>query len=248
MNEHVKDIPDPGVFISFERYLKHNRLKLSKEDKIKACLSASERVLSSLRGSHFFEKIRPAFIKVLRLLPENSMLFQVGTMLSRPGEFIRICITNITQEEIIHFLEEMNWPGSTGELYEILNNLSKFSDLIVLALDLGEIILPKVGIEISFLENKILKGEPKWKRFLNYLTDEKLSTQKKSEALLAYPGYIPETPDIAFWPINLQEASIFWGKGIFINKLDHFKIVYQHGFPLEVKAYLAVYQEWIKKT
>jgi len=141
MKENVKEIPLPGVFISFEKYLRKNRVKLSKEDKIKKCFSVSEKVLSSLRGKAFFEKIKPAFIKLLRLLPERAMLFQAGTMLSRPGEFIRICITNITPEEIIHILKEMDWPGSMEELYEILKKLLTFGDILVLALDLGETVL-----------------------------------------------------------------------------------------------------------
>jgi len=248
MWEHVNEVPAPGVFFSFEKYLRHNRLKLSKEDTIKKLLSASERVFSSLRGRYFFEKIRPAFAEALRLLPERAMLFQAGTMTSRPGEYIRICIQNITPEEIVTFLERMKWPGSLEELYTLLHTLSDFSGIIILALDLGEVILPKVGIEISFSEEKISKGEPKWKGFLNYLTDEKLSTQKKADALLTYPGYVLESSDKGFWPLNLQNASLFWGKSIFINTLDHFKIVYQKDCPLEAKAYLAVYQEWIKKA
>ncbi|MGV8121472.1 MAG: hypothetical protein AB2L14_17060 [Candidatus Xenobiia bacterium LiM19] len=248
MWEHVNEIPAPGVFFSFEKYLRQDRLKLSREDTIRQLLSASDRVFSSLRGRDFFKKIRPAFAEALRLLPERSMLFQVGTMASRPGEYIRICIQNITPEEIITFLEEMKWPGSLEELYTLLLTLSDFSGIIVLALDLGEVILPKVGIEISFSEDTTVKDEPKWKGFVNYLTDEKLSTQKKADALLTYPGYVLESSDKGFWPLNLQNASLFWGKSIFINKLDHFKIIYQKDCPLEAKAYLAVYQEWIKKA
>jgi hypothetical protein len=248
METHGKEILAPGVFISFERYLRHNRLKRSKEYTLQQVLSASARVFSSLRGRDFFATIGPAFAEVLRVVPEHAMVFQVGTMVSRPGDYIRLCIQNMSPEEIITFLETMKWPGSSEELHTLLCTLSDFSGDIVLALDLGKGILPKVGIEISFAEDKMPKGEPTWKGFLNYLVDEKLSTQNKADALLTYPGYILENPDRDFWPLNLQNASLFWGKSIFINRLDHFKIAYQKECPLEAKVYLAVYQEWLKKA
>jgi len=248
LDRPFKGVPAPGVFLSFERFMRHNRLRLSMKEKAERLLSASESVISSLRGRQFFDRIQPAFAEALRLLPEHSMLFQVGTMTSRPGEYMRICIQDITMEEIITFLEKMKWPGSFEELDALLRTLSDFSGSTVLALDLGEAVMPKVGVEISFQEDMISKKEPPWKGFLGYLADEGLCTRKKADALLEYPGHILQNPGQGFWPVSLQKASVFWGRSIFINRLDHFKVTYQKDCPLEAKSYLAVCQEWLKKA
>jgi len=248
LDRPVREVPAPGVFLSFERFMRHNRLKLSMKEKAERLLSASESVISSLRGRRFFDRIRPAFAEALRLLPEHSMLFQIGTMTSRPGEYVRICIQDMTSQDMITFLDGMKWPGSSEELHELADLLSGFCGSTVLALDLGESVLPKIGLEISFDEDDTAKGGPQWKEFLGYLTDEGLCTGKKADALLEYPGHILQNPGRSFWPANLRKASVFWGRSIFINRLDHFKVTYQKDCPHKAKAYLSVCQEWVKKA
>ena len=184
------------------------------------------------------------------ILPRKAGIFQLGLMMSRSLEAVRICLTGLNIDETIIFLKNMNWPGSTEKIRKILEKSLPMAHRFDIAIDIGETIYPKVGLEISFKEKYINKGSPKWVKFLNYLREEKLCTEKKAEALLKYPAYILDDPYILLftdlWPENLRNDPLK-RKSIFIKKLNHFKIVYEEKKPLTVKAYLAVHQTWKKK-
>ena len=246
IEENFGNIPDPGFFISLETYLKKNRSKISIGRKREIYSSITGQTMELLKGRLFWRKIKPTFEKAVELLPGRSMLFQVGVMLSRKVEAIRLCIRGLNSEGILEFLKGMDWSGSFEELKEILDTCLSFSDNIVLAVDLGERLFPKVGIEVNFGDRKVPQGKPEWSHFLKYLIKQKLCNPEKGKGLLAYPGY--QIQGVDFWPKNLLDASLFWGNSVFIRKLDHFKFVYQKDFPLEIKAYLAIYQNWLKKN
>ncbi|MBD2387082.1 hypothetical protein [Cylindrospermum sp. FACHB-282] len=173
------------------------------------------------------------------LLPKNAYVFQVGVMLARKSDAVRICIRNISPEEILNYLEQLNWSGSIEQLSIILNELSSLVTRIDLDLDIGEVISPKIGLECYF--EKQPKQEPKWQLFLDYLVDVGLCISEKRDALLEYPGYIRENSNQDLFPSNLLKISRIMGpqyEWIFLKGLHHIKVVFQSSESLQAKAYL----------
>lgn len=177
------------------------------------------------------------------LLPMRAYVFQIGVMLARKSEVVRICIRNISPEQILKYLTQINWSGSVSELKAILTKLSSLVERIDLDIDVGEVILPKIGLECYL--SKQPKLEPRWQLLLDYLVEPGLCIPEKRDALLAYPGYIRERSNQELWPSRLLKLSKFLGsqyESVFFRGIHHIKVVYQPNRLLEAKAYLSVNQ------
>ncbi len=175
------------------------------------------------------------------LLPTEAYVFQIGVMLARKSDLVRICIRNISPEQILDYLTQINWPGSVSDLKAILTKLSSLVERIDLDLDVGEFIFPKIGLECYL--SKQPKYEPRWQLFLAYLVETGLCIPQKRDALLVYPGCIRERSNGELWPSGLLKLSKFLGphyERVFFKGLHHIKVVYQPQIPLEAKAYLSV--------
>ncbi|MCA1995340.1 MAG: hypothetical protein LDL41_25330 [Coleofasciculus sp. S288] len=175
-------------------------------------------------------------------LPNEAYVFQIGVMLARSSDLVRICIRDISPDQLLEYLTQINWMGSTSELKVYLTQLSRLTDRIDLDIDVGEVIRPKIGLECYF--NKQPKFEPRWQSFLDYLVAMDLCLPKKREALLAYPGYTRERSkkEADLWPDHLLKLSRFLGskyERIFFRRVHHVKVVYQFDKLLEAKAYLS---------
>ena len=174
-------------------------------------------------------------------LPDGAYVFQVGTMLARETDAVRICIRGIAPEQVVPYLLEVGWSGSAEELKELVERLSGLVDRVDLDLDVGATVYPKIGLECYL--NMQPKFEPRWARFLNGLVEKGLCVPEKQKALLAYPGYNHERMNTDVWPKQLLTMSTLLGAhylSMIIRSIHHIKIVYQPEAPLQAKAYLAV--------
>jgi hypothetical protein len=120
-------------------------------------------------------------------------------------------------------------------------------DRVLLDIDVGETVSPKIGLECYFDGNRQPRREPRWGAFLNSLVLNGLCTADKRDALLAYPGYVDEHAHSVPWPSPLRRASqLLGGRSLstFVRSLHHVKIVYRPGEQLEAKAYLAGNHHW----
>lgn len=219
------------------------------------CLRAGEAggwingtALPLLRGEPLPALVEQKLLTAFEVLPEGAYVFQIGLMLARPVEAVRLCIRDIAPAQIPAYLSRLGWPGEVDHLAELITMLSQRVDRIDLDLDVGATILPKIGLECYFNHQAQPKFEPRWQAFLDLLVDQGLCQPAKREGLLAYPGYIRERANAALWPPHLRPTSSFLGEryeGIFFKGLHHIKIVYQPEKPLEAKAYLYVGQSWL---
>lgn len=172
-------------------------------------------------------------------LPNGVHVFQVGLMLARQSDAVRICLRGISPDQIIDYLSQIGWLGSTTELATLLAELSTHVERIDLDLDVVEAgVAAKIGLECYL--NVQPKYEPRWTSLLDYLVEIGLCLPQKQAALLTYPGYVREKNHRERWPSHLLKLSQFMGPNyetVLMRGLHHIKVVYQSDRAIEAKAY-----------
>lgn len=181
-------------------------------------------------------------------LPSGATISYVGGMLSRQTNAVRINLKGIPPEQIGDYLLEIGWSDPTDALPFLASTVSKFVDYIVLTVDIGDMILPKIGLE-CFLNQQLLI--PRWQLFLDYLVEEGLCVPAKREGLLAWSGFDSRNSRPDLWPSNLTWGDRFLNStavSVFWRTINHIKIVYQPSKTLEAKAYLAFGHTWLDRN
>ncbi|MDJ0713520.1 MAG: hypothetical protein QNJ54_04790 [Prochloraceae cyanobacterium] len=199
----------------------------------------TQNALKVLLDRDISPQVERQLFKCIDLLPSEAYVFQIGVMLSRKSDLIRVCIRNISPKQILEYLTKINWQGSLKPLKELLDKISSFAERIDLDIDVGESVRPKIGLECYF--NRQPKFEPRWQLLLDYLVENNLCIPEKRDSLLAYPGYIRQKDRQDLWPSNLLKLSQLLGakyERIFFTGLHHIKLTYQQSKTLEAKAYL----------
>ncbi|UKO96709.1 hypothetical protein [Nostoc sp. UHCC 0870] len=182
----------------------------------------------------------------MNCLPSNSHITYIGAMLSRSDKAIRIVTSEIRPEQLPEYLERIGWMYSIDKLQSVISDLSAFVDYICLSFDVGESILPRIGLECHL--SKMPKYETRWQLFLDYLVKNRLCTVPKRNAILDWPGFCQEKSHPELWPENLKWGDSFLGTkalSIFARKISHIKIVYEHDSLVEAKAYLWFGHTWL---
>ena len=199
--------------------------------------------LNLLQNQEISGVIKTKILNCINSLPAEAYVFQIGVMLARKSEVVRLCIRNIAPEDILNYLSAINWNGSVEALQEKLAKISTYAERIDLDIDVGESVLPKIGLECYLSMQP--KFEPKWQLFLDYLVATGFCLKEKRDSLLAYPGYIGQRQNPAYWSDDLRKISSFLGSGyetVFFKGLHHIKLTYKESKFLEAKAYLYVSQ------
>lgn len=202
-----------------------------------------------LRGYALSSTVEQKLFQCVNALPADVYVFQVGLMLARQSEMLRICLRGISPEQIIEYLSQIGWSGSIDNLKILLQELSTYTERIDLDLDVDEGgVAAKIGLECYLpLQPKF---EPRWISFLDYLVKIGLCLPQKQEALLTYPGYVREKQHRDMMPSHLLKVSQFLGKNyenVFMRGLHHIKVVYQSEQAIEAKAYCWVTHSLLSK-
>jgi hypothetical protein len=147
----------------------------------------------------------------------------VGVMLSRHTGSVRLVFDGVNAATF-ELLEDL---GATGvpELAAIARRLASLADVINVAIDLGDSIDPRIGLECKIAEN-VRMDRGRWNRLLDYLVSLECCTESNRDAVLRWPGGSVER-----LPHLVLPAAV-------VRKISHFKIVRQPGAALEAKAYL----------
>ncbi len=238
------DVPVPSIFFAPQPNGQMDDIEVAGEPNAEGCLATVERTIRLLSGG----EPPPRMLEgCFRALSSDEKVFQVGLMLSRGEDTVRLCIRLRSVERIMEYLTVVGWPGDEADLRGVLELLARSVDRVALAIDVGDAVRPKIGLECSFAGNRQPRREPRWDAFLDSLVLNGLCTSDKREALLAYPGYVDEATRDMPWPAALRQASqLLGGRSLstFVRSLHHVKIVYRPGDPLEAKAYLAGNHHW----
>lgn len=181
-------------------------------------------------------------------LPTGAVNTHLGAMLSRSAQAVRLNLAGLPTEQIPDYLSAIGWQDPTAQFPPLLSTLSRHvENLHILAIDVGERVLPRIGLECYFSHQP--KQEPRWQTFLDYLVEQELCTAAKAEALLQWPGAIQAGQGNPDWPENLSLGDRFFGSqagSAFVRWINHIKLVYTPGYPLEAKAYPTFKHCWVE--
>jgi hypothetical protein len=233
-------IPAPSVFLG------SNDLRppasANRDEMPPRCEWLTGAALPLLMGSAVDPAVERQIARCLNLLPPEAFVFQVGVMLARASEIVRLCVRGIRSEQIAPYLESLSWTGSRAALEDLLTQFGPLTGRIDLDLDVADRIMPKIGLECYPQMSRAATAQ-----LLDRLVASGLAVPAKAQGVTAYRGMAHERLTPERWPLELLALSgIFEGRlhSAFVRWLHHVKIVLQPDVPLEAKAYLAVLHRW----
>ena len=232
VDEQPVQVPVPCIFFSL------NQKTVSEPQEL---IEMASRLLNHPVSSLLESNLRLS----MDCLPAKARITYLGAMLSRSNQAVRIVISGIRPDQVIDYLVQIGWKNPTDTLQSLVSKLSEFVDHIQLAYDVGETVMPRIGLECFLLEQP--KNETRWQLFLDYLVETGLCTPAKQNALFAWPGFFQKVSQPELWPNSLTWGDLFLGArafSIFIRNINHIKIIYQPGASLEAKAYLRFAHKW----
>ena len=179
-------------------------------------------ILNYPSSPQFFELLTHCF----RSPALRNKSFEVGFMFSRQTDKARLVFLDVS-EDFINSLEDLGLTcAGPAELRSLLADLKGIAKTINLAIDVGDTIGSKIGLECQF-SGKVQSDQPRWSRLLDALVSVGCSARDKRDAVLSWPGSSVERFSHLLWPTAV------------VRKISHLKVVWQPGnSPLQSKAYL----------
>jgi len=238
MPETKSDVSVPSVFFGPEK-----RSEDASQDLMTQYAWLVNDALPLLRGQPVSKGVKRQILNCIEKIPQGASLFQVGTMLSRSSNDVRLYINKIHPRSIIPYLNALGWSDEENNFRTLIADLERRADRFVLSYDVtSDGIGPRIGLECSFEENRYHE-ETRWEDLFDYLVKKRMCLPQKRDALLQYPGV--EHPDDfsggimkPFISISQHLEDIF--SGSLVRYISHVKVVYMPGRLLEAKAYPAV--------
>jgi hypothetical protein len=176
--------------------------------------------------------------KLLHLLPAQATISHIGYMQNRAGQPLRFNIKKLNPELLAAILNAFEVKNSES----IKDHCARYiplCDSFTLAIDISEIIEPRIGIEFFFAWQQ--KDYPKISAFIDSLEADGLAQAEKAVAVKNWPSIEIIQPDSAKYPENLRRLSRFlYPEAVcsFWNIINHIKLVFE-AEAVEAKAYLA---------
>ncbi len=226
-------LPDPSFFFGFDDTTDLNHPVLS-EDLV-------DRLLRFRLSEDRRQRLRTCF----SALPAPAVIFQVGVMLPRATEEVRLCLRGLAPAAMPGYLERIGWPGSIDSLRAHIDLLVRHTDAIGLDFSLRDGIGPEIGFELEIKSGA--PGRQKLQRCLQALGELGLCREEKGDAILSWLGYSTEDGDPERWPQHLRKASEALGPEVistFLRNLNHIKVGFLGDRFTGAKAYLGVRHFW----
>jgi hypothetical protein len=195
--------------------------------------------LALLRGAPLAGPWRDQLVRCVEALPPSARIFQVGLMLSRPSQPVRLCITNLPAAAISPYLARAGWEDPAAGLDPLLADLAPVAGSIKLTLDVSADVGSRIGLECYPGMDHAWQPGPRWEALLDHLVRRGLATEAKRAALLAFPGLGAAADDL---------AALLGGQAerVLVRWLHHAKVTYEPGRLSGAKAYLAVRGDWLR--
>ena len=163
-------------------------------------------------------------------------------------EDIRLNIKGLALDGVFEYLAAAGWEGDYKAL-ENIDGLLSLAGNVILCLDIGRKIRPRLGFECSFPDGRGMENG--WEAFLNDLIDRGLCTSNQRDAFLAWPGKIVPEVDSEDWPEGLIIESLLTETkrcSFFNLDVSHLKLTLDPGPNSSAKAYLWFDHRWGRRT
>lgn len=195
----IDKIVEPCIFLDATKIYKNND-----------CLY----VLENLIDSEVLLKLKDNLRNCINKLPEGVDLYQFGVMLSRNTKAIRIFTNEMTDVEILDYLQLIKWSGDFKKLTTLLNFLNRYSNKqYIVDFDvLSDSISSKIGIDF-YLDYSI--------KNINVVFLKKLI-----EIGLCEKGKVQNIYDF----LNIRDKNILY-------TISHYKLCIEHN-SIYIKIYL----------
>lgn len=184
--------------------------------------------------------------RCINACPQGAYVSHIALMLGRVPAALRVNVSRLSLRELPRYLEHVGWPGPADEIQRLGGVLLEFVDSIVFALDLGDQVEPRIGLECFFAEWHSM--DPRWEYLLDHLVDVGLCSGEKRNALLAWPGRVSPADSSGPWPEQLLISGLLQPPdrfGVLDRRLSHVKLVHTPGAPLRAKAYFGFEPIWL---
>ena len=237
MPEKAPTSPLPSVFFGPSKIAKN---KSKGKDPYKWI---TDLAIPLLKGQKTSKKISDLINDSISKMPDNGTIFQIGTMLSRKINAIRIHINKLRPDQIVPYLKDIGLNYDTSELEKYLKEFEELADRFVVSFDITENgIGDKIGIELSFISNDFNNIE-RWGKLLDYLVEKNMCLPEKKEALIKYSSVEEETVINGAIMRPIASATLYENdltKSNVVRYINHIKIVYKPGKQIIAKAYPAL--------
>lgn|SRR6185369_15932698 len=187
-------------------------------------------LLPALHGRPLGSAERGCVARCLAAIPPSATLLYAFSLLSRgSGDTLRLEIAGLDSGGILGYLrtvapETLPWASEGTALLAGAERLH-------LSFDIGDNILPRIGIEGSFA--RLPHREPGWRQLFDRLVDRGLCTAEKRDAALAWAGYDSFWTAPDRWPAAPQAVASHC-----VRSLSHVKVVCRPDREPEAKVYL----------
>jgi hypothetical protein len=190
------------------------------------------RALLEVLVDHVSDSVLNKLEECFKVVLEKIPFLQFGVWLARPTDRFRICAPGIPLVEVQRIVNALQWEGPADAFESYWSELLQFGNKGCLHLDIGKVVSPKLGIEVSLDD----RDDTESTRFFDYLVQKKLCLPEKRNAILFWVG--------GFRLSRNGAASCGEETPIFLRRVSHVKLVYEPGKAPMAKAYLTVGRAW----
>jgi hypothetical protein len=210
--------------------------------------------LEALEGRPISDDIHRNLSLSVDQLPDTAVITNVGVMLPRPYNPVKLYVGGIGPQGVIPYLSRIGWKGPHETVQAFLTGASRCLNVFNLAVEVGDNFSTSIGIECGYsyrrfyrdclkafyrrlIDNYLMHYHKKsltrhmidsrWELFLDYLVAKELCSDSKRDALLAWSS----SSSNASVPHDLIEPQI-------VRAINHAKITFSATGELVAKAYL----------
>lgn len=214
----------PGLIL-FGYWLDTNEIKTTVHRPLSWLVGTA---LPILRGEALHPDLERNLLRCIEQASAYTDYFQIGAMISRKVDAVRLCLFKIKPSQIFDYLSTIGRSSAAEKLEEAIADYSSVVDYLCLHIDIGrEGIYPRLGLELLYDDLDPWKRqpdrEPRWYQLLERLVEGGICTPSKRDALLAWPGF------------SRSESATH--RGVLLRGLQHIKLVWTPDGKLEAKAY-----------
>ncbi len=164
---------------------------------------------------------------VNRCSSENFQICNIGYMLARPHDALRVAVRGdpFERSAILSYLTRLGHSGFEKDLDDLFEKIKPHISHFSLEVDIADQVFPKIGISLNMKEDCGL---------LKILISEGLMDPEKYKALLSWVG--PRF-DLSITDLLFVDSS---SQRFIFKSIHHVKIVFAPNKPLQTKIYLQV--------